>query len=139
MYAFPNATISCGGPVPGGEPCPHCPDEMPPTFVVSGDFGNGDCTECEDVFNGLFLPQLDPCYYDGSPGSLCEGVYAPYISIEFLEDRIDVIFSGMAVDVVYRRGRNVGDNCNQANTIPLVSSTGDDCDWPDEITITPSA
>jgi hypothetical protein len=141
MYAFPNATIpGCGCPVPGGASCEHCPDEMPPAFVLSGNFENTPfCSECNCYDEQRYEQVADPesCFYSSPVG--CCGAHDNTNLITFTEDRLILkLESFTGASPQYSKPRTAGDTCNQAHTL---SKDGADnvCVYPDEITITPAA
>jgi hypothetical protein len=140
MYGFPNATIPCGGSVPGGEPCAHCPDEMPPAFVLSGEFVSDECEDCEN-YDGDRAPQNlpDECTYIDYDSTTCSQPTSLQIFFTETTITVEVLSSHPDGIATYEKSRTVGDPCNTAHTLQKVAQEGTACVYPDEITITPSA
>lgn len=127
-----------GGSVPGGGSCSECPDEMPPAYLVSGDFSNGSpsCSNCGDI-DGARAAKESACVYVFSVAVDCDPGGG---SITFTETYIECTINGVDWGRVYRKTRTAGDVCNAAHTLSAVSpAAGPLCDMPDEITILPSA
>jgi hypothetical protein len=143
VYAFPNATTSCGGPVPGGEDCSECsPPGMPPAFELTGTFENGACTECVN-FNGVRLPQIASCVYENALAQICTGLDQ---TIRFTETEVVCDLEASTGEplndfAVYRKSRMSGDNCNESHVLSLDTNASNFegvCTWPLTLTIVPT-
>jgi hypothetical protein len=80
-------------------------------------------------------PDTDGCLYSGSV-DLCGGGETAAAILQFTDDEI-----ALSTDngPVWTKARPPGDVCNQAHTLTFQNDIGGGlCDWPDEITITPS-
>jgi hypothetical protein len=138
-----NPWIACGGPVPGGDSCDGCDDEMPPAFVVWADLSPGYCEKCS--VNGGRIPQTasNGCQYYAelappSQGDECS--VSDYLtSINFLESSIVAEFMNIADTVAYSKPKTLGFICNQAHTLSKVDGAEYDCGWPETISISPSS
>lgn len=135
----------CGGS--GCDCCSETTEELTPDFILSGTFGDNECSDCAQ-FDGAILQQdlqFDPCSWInlGNIQLDCAS-FDVLLDIDLVDDecilelRIQTNNITPVEATIYRKTFTPGSSCNAVHTLDFVSTTGTKCDWPAQVQLTPS-